>query len=292
MGVKKTVFLKMMLVCVISLNACAGVEKNGDGMPSLSSSETSEDTESESVEPEYTESEDIKPESAESEEVSSGQEQWRVNLCAGMPEPYIDVLRQYEQFLNAENQDFNDESVRNKLYGGEWKDLYDELCGSLLYYINRDTGENIGDVFHYSLTDITGDGFPELVIACRDIPEVIYNYSETNGIGREFGSSYYTMTIYENGIVEYFSGRRYSTTTYLQFQENVGDWVVLDILESENTWDDVENKWKVEGYYKVNWDDTGRLTETISEQEYLQIQEKYVTEPMEFEWIPFVYYGR
>ena len=241
MGVKKTVFLKMMLVCVIGLNACAEVEKNVDTIPSLSSSETSEDTESENIEPiepEYAESEEIEPESTESEEVSSEQKQWKVNLCAGMPEPYIDVLRQYEQFLNADNQDFTDESVRNKLYGGEWEDLYDELCGSLLYYINRDTGENIGDVFHYSLTDITGDGFPELVIAWRDIPEVIYYYSETNGIGREFGSSYYTMTIYENGIVEYFSGRRYSSTTYLQFQENVGDWVVLDILESENTWDD------------------------------------------------------
>lgn len=291
MGVKKTVFLKMMLVCVISLNACAEVEKNGDGMPSLSSSETSEDTESESIELEYTESEDIKSESTELEEVSSGHEQWRVNLCAGMPESYIDVLRQYEQFLNADNQDFNDESVRNKLYGGEWEDLYDELCGSLLYYINRDTGENIGDVFHYSLTDITGDGFPELVIAWRDIPEVIYNYSETNGIGREFGSSYYTMTIYENGIVEYFSGRRYSSTTYLQFQENVGDWVVLDNLASEGTWDDVEKKWKGEEYYTGDWDGTGSLTETISEEEYLQIQEKYVTEPMKFEWVPFAYYG-
>lgn len=50
----------------------------------------------------------------------------------GMPEPFIEVLRQYEQFMNADKQDLNDEDVREEIDSadGKWRYLYDELCDS------------------------------------------------------------------------------------------------------------------------------------------------------------------
>lgn len=282
---KKAVILKMILICVISFNACTKVGENRNVMPTLSSSETAEYAK-------YAETEESETEIIESEEVSSEQKQWKVNICSDIPKPYIDVLKQYEQFMNADNQDLNDESVQHKLWGGEWKDLYDELCGAWISFNNRDTDENVGDVFHYALTDITGDGFPEMIIAYWDMPEVIYNYSEINGIGKECYSSYFTMTIYENGIVEYVSGGAYSSTMYLQFQEDVGEWVVLETIASESTWDSAKQEWNDKKYYTGEWDGSGRLTDTISEEQYLRIQAKYVAEPMKFEWIPLAYFGR
>ena len=237
-------------------------------MPPLSSSETAE----------YAESEESETESIEPEEILSEQKQWKVNICSDMPEPYIEVLQQYEQFMNPDKRNINDESEQSKFEGGEWKDLYDELCMSWSAFTEN--------AYHYALTDLTGDGFPEMIIAYKDIPEVIYNYSETKGIGMECESSYFHMTIYENGIVEYVSAGSYSSTTYLQFQEDVEEWVVLDRIASKETWD--SGKWINEAYYTGDWDGNGRLTDTISEKEYLQIQEKYVTEPMQFEWIPLI----
>lgn len=269
---KKAIFWGAALICVLVFDACTKVE---DNIPSLSLSETSD----------YKEEEDIASENTESQEAASAQKHWVVNICSDMPECYIDVLRQYEQFMNADNQDLNDESVQAKLWGGEWNDLYDELCGAWAYSSKK----NEADAVHYALTDITGDGFPELIMARGDTPYVVYHYSEKNGIGKECWSSYFTMTIYKNGIMEYVSGGAYSSTTYLQFQEDAQEWVVLDIIASESTWDSANQEWIDEKYYTGEWDDGGRLTDTISEEEYLQIQEKYVTEPMTFEWIPLAY---
>lgn len=269
---KKAVFLKMILICVISFNACTKVEGNRDTMPHLFSSETAEYVN-------YAKAEESDSKSTESEEVSSEQKQWKVNICSDMPEPYIDVLMQYEQFMNADNQDLNDESVRSKFRGGEWKDLYDELCASWSTFTENS--------YHYALKDLTGDDFPEMIIAYKDTPEVIYHYSETKGMGMECATSYFHMTIYENGIVEYVSAGTYSSTTYLQFQEDVGEWVVQEIIACKETRDD-SGKWINEAYYTGDWDGNGRLTDTISEAEYLQIKENYVTEPMQFEWFPLI----
>ena len=41
---------------------------------------------------------------------------------AGYTEPFIEVLRQYEQFMNADQQNLNDEDVREKIdsVDGKW----------------------------------------------------------------------------------------------------------------------------------------------------------------------------
>lgn len=274
--ISKLFILKITLLCILSFCACAKAEETENIELEMEQSSTplalSEDPEAEIFEDKESESsEEMKSEITESEntgseDISSEQIQWQVNICPDMPQPYIEVLRQYEQFMNADNQNLNDESVRAK-FGSEWEYVYDELC---IYMPSQ------GIYYNYALADLTGNGFPEMVIASGDIPYIIYNYSETSGIGMEFTTSYYDMTIYQNGIVEYVSAGMYSSTTYVQFQEDVDAWVVIDRIAVDLIDD---------AYYGGNWVN-GELDTEITEEEYLQIQEKYVTEPMEFEWIP------
>ena len=54
----------------------------------------------------------------EQEKTESGQMKWQVHIQPGMPEPFIEVLRQYEQFMNADIQNLNDEDVRWMENGG------------------------------------------------------------------------------------------------------------------------------------------------------------------------------
>ena len=277
MILSKILILNITLLCIFSLSACVKVEETETIAQEMEPHSTppaiSEDPEadiiediesetSEEVKSEITEFENVEP-----EDISSEQMQWQVNICPDMPQPYIEVLKQYEQFMNADNQNLNDESVRAK-FGSEWEYVYDELC---IYMPSQ------GMYYNYALADLTGNGFLEMVIASGDRPYIIYNYSETSGIGMEFTTSYYDMTIYQNGIVEYVSAGMYSSTTYVQFQEDVDAWVVIDTIAVELLEDE---------YYGGNWGSDGELDTEITEEEYLQIQEKYVTEPMEFEWIP------
>ena len=46
-----------------------------------------------------------------------------MHIQPGMPEPFIEVLRQYEQFMNADIQNLNDEDVREKIdsVDGKWR---------------------------------------------------------------------------------------------------------------------------------------------------------------------------
>ena len=250
----KIFILKITLLCIFSLSACAKVEETENITQEMKQSSTS-----------LALSED--PEAEIFEDISSAQMQWQVNIYPDMPQPYIEVLKQYEQFMNADNQNLNDESVRAK-FGSEWEYVYDELC---IYMPSH------GIDYNYALADLTGNGFPEMVIASGDRPYIIYNYSETSGIGMEFTTSYFDMTIYQNGIVEYVSAGMYSSTTYVQFQEDVDAWVVIDTIAVDLIED---------AYYGGNWGSDGELDTEITEEEYLRIQEKYVTEPMEFEWIP------
>ena len=59
----------------------------------------------------------------EQEKTESGQRKWQVHIQPGMPEPFIEVLRQYEQFMNADIQNLNDEDVREKIdsVDGKWR---------------------------------------------------------------------------------------------------------------------------------------------------------------------------
>ena len=283
--ISKLFILKITLLCILSFCACAKAEETENIELEMEQSSTplalSEDPEAEIFEdkesesPEEMKSEITESENTGSEDISSEQIQWQVNICPDMPQPYIEVLRQYEQFMNANVHDINDEDVCTKLWGGEWKYLYNELCAYLTSYQDNHWSNN--REINYALADVTGDGFPEMIMTYYgNTPDVIYYYSDAHGIGMECLTSYFDMTIYQNGIVEYVSGGMYSSTTYLQFQEDVDAWVVIDRI-AVNLIDDV--------YYGGNWVN-GELDTEITEEEYLQIQEKYVTESMEFEWIP------
>lgn len=225
----------------------------------------------------------------EQEKTESGQRKWQVHIQPGMPEPFIEVLRQYEQFMNADIQNLNDEGVREKIdsVDGKWRYLYDELCGSWLAAAWR--GEE--DVIRYSLEDLTGDGYPELVMGyCRSsddavYPEVVYYYSRTEGIRMECLSSYYTMELYEDGVILYVSGGAAYTETFIQFQEEAECWQQVACIAVDC---DYETD-SVRGYY---WGDdvSGDLTgnRPMSAEEYQKIIAQYAAEPVALEWTSLI----
>ena len=226
---------------------------------------------------------------SEQEKTESGQRKWQVHIQPGMPEPFIEVLRQYEQFMNADIQNLNDEDVREKIdsVDGKWRYLYDELCGSWLAAAWR--GEE--DVIRYSLEDLTGDGYPELVMGyCRSsddavYPEVVYYYSRTEGIRMECLSSYYTMELYEDGVILYVSGGAAYTETFIQFQEEAECWQQVACIAVDC---DYETD-SVRGYY---WGDdvSGNLTgnRPMSAEEYQKIIAQYAAEPVALEWTSLI----
>ena len=225
----------------------------------------------------------------EQEKTESGQMKWQVHIQPGMPEPFIEVLRQYEQFMNADIQNLNDEDVREKIdsVDGKWRYLYDELCGLWLSAAWR--GEE--DVIRYSLEDLTGDGYPELVMGyCRSsddavYPEVVYYYSRTEGIRMECLSSYYTMELYEDGVILYVSGGAAYTETFIQFQEEAECWQQVACIAVDC---DYETD-SVRGYY---WGDdvSGDLTgnRPMSAEEYQKIIAQYAAEPVALEWTSLI----
>ena len=225
----------------------------------------------------------------EQEKTESGQRKWQVHIQPGMPEPFIEVLRQYEQFMNADIQNLNDEGVREKIdsVDGKWRYLYDELCGLWLSAAWR--GEE--DVIRYSLEDLTGDGYPELVMGyCRSsddavYPEVVYYYSRTEGIRMECLSSYYTMELYEDGVILYVSGGAAYTETFIQFQEEAECWQQVACIAVDC---DYETD-SVRGYY---WGDdvSGDLTgnRPMSAEEYQKIIAQYAAEPVALEWTSLI----
>lgn len=223
------------------------------------------------------------------EETESGQIKRQAYIQPDMPEPFIEVLRQYEQFMNADQQNLNDEDVRKKIDSadGEWRYLYDELCGAWTWAVSSHEGEN---VIGYSLKDLTGDGYPELIMGYylsddTISPQVVYYYSQTEGIKMECLSSYYTMVLYEGSIIEYISGGAAYTETYVRFQEKTESWemaarVVVD-------WDFTTDS--ARGYY---WGDdvAGDLTNNrpMSEEEYQEIIAQYAAEPLQLVWVPLL----
>lgn len=288
---KRAIFIGAAIICAISLSACG----KADEIPPMQGTEESisEDQQPEdSIEEELSTpapvEEEILP-SQEPKEAEWSQIQWQVYIQPDMPEPYIEVLKQYEQAMNSGVKDFNDEEVMDKfnLINGEWRYLYDLYCRRLAWKAGHNEAD---DKFIYSLKDLTGDGFPELILGYyidsfdETTPEVVYYYSETEGIKMECLSDYYTMTLYEGGIVEYISGGVTYTKTYLKFQEETESWelavrVVVD-------WDSDTNSDR--GYY---WgDDIGDLTdnEPMSEEEYQKIMAQYASEPVELEWTSLV----
>ena len=226
------------------------------------------------------------------EKLESEQIKYQVYIQPDMPEPFIEVLRQYEEFMNADNQNLNDEDVQKKIYSvdGEWRYLYDESWLSALWRGEEGVIEEEG-VIRYSLEDLTGDGYPELVMGYyisddTILPEVVYYYSQTEGIKMECLSSYYIMVLYEDSVIEYISGGVNYTETFIQFQEETESWQQVACVVVN--WDYETDS--VKGYY---WGDnlSGDLTDNrpMSIEEYQKIIAQYATGPMELEWTPLIF---
>lgn len=170
---------------------------------------------------------------------------------------------------------------------GKWRYLYDELCGLWLSAAWR--GEE--DVIRYNLEDLTGDGYPELVMGyCRSsddavYPKVVYYCSQTEGIRMECLSSYYTMELYEDGVILYVSGGAAYTETFIQFQEEAECWQQVACIAVD--WDYETDS--VRGYY---WGDDvrGDLTgnRPMSAEEYQKIIAQYAAEPVALEWTSLI----
>ena len=223
----------------------------------------------------------------ESKETKSKQIQWQVYIQPDMPEPYIEVLKQYQQVVNESVEDFDDREMLDKL--GEWRYVYVIYAWRLAWEVEHNEAD---DNYRYSLKDLTGDGFPELILGYYNdffdetTPDVVYYYSETEGIKMECLSDYYTMTLYEGGIIEYASAGVRSIITYLQFQEDTEEWELATRVAVEVGYTDQS---PMEYYYQVV--DLGGTLDSdvpISEEEYQEIIERYVTNPVELEWTPLV----
>lgn len=248
---------------------------------------------------------------SEPKETDSGRREWQVYVQPDMPEPYMEVFRQYEEFLNADNQDLNDKNVWNKinLIDGEWRYVDDELCGGWQWWSAYGKQKAEGYI-RYSLTDLSGDGFPELIMGYHidddgTFPKVIYYYSETEGIKMEYASSYYTMTLYEGGMIEYESGGVNYTITYDQFRQDTGELAGVDKFLVETI---IDGEYVPGGanYYRegdggdfadepIPEEDYKRITDgcldqpvKISEEEFKRITDKYTEKPMELQWTPLI----
>lgn len=255
----------------------------------------------ETLETEYTETEgedatdtgNAEKIAAEEEQTKAAQRQWQVYIQPDMPEPFIEVLKQYEDFMNADVQSVYDDDVCSKLNVtyDEWYLCY-ELCESLKsileLYAEDATAEL--EIYSYSLTDLTGDGFPELIMGRdsdfgtdNDYLYVVFYYSETEGIKMMDTTRYFDMSLYEGGIIEYISAGVDYTITYLRFQEETESWELADrIIVDWNSQDDSESYYR--GVNTADFSDPDN--EPMSEEEYREIVERYTAEPVELEWIP------
>ena len=292
---KRAILIGVAIICAISLSACGKAE----GMLYIQGTDNniSEDSQpDDSIEEELQTSEPVETKEetsmpSEPEETELGQIHWQVYIQPDMPEPFIEVLRLYEEFMNADKQNW-DEDVWEKIHStdGEWRYLYDELCGawgSAVEFYGEET-----DVIRYSLKDLTGDGYPELIMGYyisddTVIPEVVYYHSQTEGIKMVCYTRYYTMELYEGGVIEYISAGRTRTETFYQFQEETESWqMAVRVVVDWDPWTD-----SLKGYY---WGDNVKdLTDNrpMSEDEYQKIIAQYATEPMELEWTQFVFHS-
>lgn len=109
------IFFMTAYICTLLLNAYVKAEERKQIIPETEQSLTAM---SSSKIQEQEISKDTEPESTEPDAFSESNVQWYANIYSDMPQPYIEVMSQYEQFMNADNRNLNDESVQNKIWGG------------------------------------------------------------------------------------------------------------------------------------------------------------------------------
>ncbi len=208
------------------------------------------------------------------------------NQSSNFPKVYWDIIDQYNEIIEADVDDMGQEAVQQKfLKGGEWEFVWDELYA----------GGN-PDKICYSLEDLTGDGFPEMIMGLEAggywlegqfiesyfEPYVIYYYNSDNEI--EMGiakTKWYKMCLYEGGIVELIGSGVSEPRIYAKFASDSEKWDTVAMIGIE--WD-YENGKKT-GYYQEEVNETDQINhKMISEKEYLSIIEKYTGAPIRLEW--------
>ncbi len=208
------------------------------------------------------------------------------NQYSNIPFVYWDIMDQYKKILEADIDDVGQDFYQKKfLKGGEWEFVWDEL------YV---AGEP--DEICYSLEDLTGDGFPEMImgtevggywsegqfIESNFEPYVIYYYNSKNEIEIAIArTKWYTIRLYEGGIVELKSNDVREIRTYYRFESDLEKWDTAAVIGIE--WD-YENAKEI-GYYQEKVEETDQISHRmISEEEYLSIIKEYAKSPIKLEW--------
>lgn len=214
---------------------------------------------------------------AASEETAS------VFIHPDVPEALAEVLKQYERAMRAEvvpdalEYPTSAEKGTDKEGATRLNYVYDEVYVHW-YYADE---EERGNAICYSLQDLTGDGVPELILgnSHHDI-RIVYYCGEAGDICFVESTPYYTMTLYEGGVIEYASAGVDYTLNYLQFSAQEQDWRVVESLGAH--WD-FEHQRNEEPYRQIA-DGASGESEPLSEEEFQEIIDRYTREKVELQW--------
>lgn len=286
----RAIFAGVAIICAIGLSACGKsdeisyIQETDNNISEYSQPGDSTEEELQASEPVEVEEETSVP-----SETKLAQIQLQVYIQPDMPDPFAEMLGQLEEVINLVVQDPSREDVWEKMgvFGSELKFMLEDAYNS--WWMPIYDGEEMDA--RYSLTDLTGDGFPELILGryCdydgSTSPKAVCYYNETDGIEMIHMSDYFSMALYEGGVIEYISAGRTRTETFYQFQEETESWqMAVKVVVDWDPWTD-----SLKGYY---WGDNVKdLTDNrpMSEEEYQKIIAQYATEPMELEWTQFVF---
>ena len=201
-----------------------------------------------------------------------------------IPKAYYKVLKQYEDILKEKNLNIND--CMEKFYvGGEW-----EYVDMELYVAGWDDG------IYYSLYDLTGDGFPELLMGWMDSVETVYWPYVMYTVGDGETIEKYTFgamptVVCDNGAIITYGHVEY--VMIMQFQVDTGQWRYVDVWSEDNVnvWSE-ERPEDIKRYYSSEFEgeytlEKGEQKEEISQMDYNRIIDQYKTTPVMLEWALF-----
>ena len=186
-----------------------------------------------------------------------------------VPEPFDDVIRQYEQIILV-TEGLTWEEAWLEFENDDWKYVYDPLYGAGRY-----------DNIYYSFYDLTGDEFPEMIMGKKFegqfYPYLIYYY-DGDKVWMECECERYSLAFYEDDIVEVVGP---TNIMYLQFKTDTETWERVEYLEIQYEGAGILDYIRED----MNNDSKESVYENISEEEYQQIIEQYRTTPIELEWM-------
>lgn len=237
--------------------------------------------------------------SSNPKEAESNQIHWQVYIQPDMPEAFKEVLKQFEEFFNVFIQDQSFENAWEKvdLTDSEWGYMFEELCGGWYSRLTYDGEETAEKYLRYSLTDLTGDDFPELIMGYfladndKTYTQAVFYYNESEGIKMRYVTVYDVMALYEDGIIEYISSGFNYTVDYAQFQDDSKEWIRIDSFLVETVIDgedvpDGANYYRQEDGGDFVYGDLAYAQ--IPEEEYTRITDSYIQRPVEMEWTSLI----